>query len=205
MTKHLLLFACAPLAFSQTYKVETISTAAPDLPSAYTSQLDTGGYRVTGSAGPWCELWFARTLPTGAKPAEPTIVFPFTQGELIGVIRFPATGYDRRGQSLKPGVYTMRYSQFPVDGAHQGVAPQRDFVLLTPIGNDPDPKAAPGFDKLVEQSKTSGTGHAAVLSLEPPSGATFPAIHKEGESDWSLSVKAGGVPIAIIVAGKVEG
>jgi len=99
----------------------------------------------------------------------------------------------------------MRYSNFPVDGAHQGVAPQRDFTLLTPIGNDPDPNSKPEFDKLVEQSKTSGTAHPAVFSLEPPTGASFPALSTEGEHDWVLAVKVGDLPLAIIVAGKYEG
>jgi hypothetical protein len=99
----------------------------------------------------------------------------------------------------------MRYSDYPVDGAHQGVAPQRDFALLTPLGNDPDPNAAPGFEKLVEQSKSSGTPHPVVLSLESPSGATFPALSKEGEHDVVLNVKVGDLPLAVIVVGKAEG
>ncbi len=205
MTRHLLLFAWASLAVAQQYKLEPISTPPPGIPAAYASLIDSNGYRVTGPSGPWCEIWFRKSIPTGAKPADATIAFPIAQGAWLGILRFPAAGADRRGQAIKPGVYTMRYSDYPVDGAHQGVAPQRDFALLTPIANDPDPNAMPGFDKLVAQSKTTGTAHAAVFSLEPPGGSTFPALVKEGENDWSLSVKAGDLTIAIIVVGKVEG
>src|SRR4029077_15191503 len=101
----------------------------------------------------------------------------------------------------KPGLYTMRYSNFRVDGAHQGVAPQRDFALLTPIASDADPAATPDFATLVDMSRKSGTAHPAVFSLEAPAGTTFPAVAKEGENDWVLSVKVGSLTLAIILVG----
>ena len=139
MTRRSVLFstgflwmACSALA--QTYKLEPISTPAPELPAAYSAVIDSTGYRITGPSGPWCEIWFRKAIPTGAAPTDAAIVLPFTQGTLLGVLRFPSAGYDRRGQPVKAGVYTLRYSLYPVDGAHQGVAPQRDFALLTAIG-----------------------------------------------------------------------
>ena len=205
-----LLFGGALLAASmllaQDYKLEPIATAAPGLPAAYAALIETGGYRITGPSGPWCEIWFRKSLPAGAKPADNAIAFPIAQGALVGILRFPAMGADRRGQTIQPGVYTLRYSNYPVDGSHQGVAPQRDFVLLTPIAGDADPNATPAFDALVQMSnKASGTPHPAVLSIETPSGSTFPAVTKEGDHDWVLNVKIGNLPFAIIVAGKVEG
>jgi hypothetical protein len=195
----------ASMVLAQDYKLEPITAAAPGLPAAYAAVMETGGYRIAGPSGPWCEIWFRKAIPTGAKPADNAIVFPIAQGTLVGILRFPATGADRRGQTIKPGVYTLRYGIQPVDGAHVGVAPQRDFVLLTPIADDADPNALPAFDPLVQMSrKASGTPHPAVLSIEPPSGSTFPAITKEGDHDWVLNVKIGNLPVAIIVAGKVE-
>ena len=206
MIKRLCLFFCfALLAFAQDYKLEPISTAAPGLPAAYASVIDSHGYRVVGSSGPWCEVWFRKAIPTGAKPSDPSITLPIAQGTLLGVIRFPGAAEDRRGQTVKAGIYTMRYSDFPVDGAHQGVAPQRDFALITPLANDADPAAMPAFDKLVTMSKTTGTAHPAVFSLETPAGTTFPEVTKEGDHDTVLNVKVGDLPIAIIVAGKYEG
>ena len=206
MIKHFLaVFFLAAFAYAQDYKLETISSAAPGLPAAYSSAIETQGYRVSGSSGPWCEVWLRKSLPTTAKPSDSAIALPIAQGTLIGVIRFPSMGADRRGQAVKPGLYTMRYSNFPVDGAHQGVAPQRDFALLTPIANDADPNAMPDFDKLVQMSKTGGTAHPAVFSLETPAGSKFPEVTKEGEHDTVLNVKAGNQPIAIIVVGKYEG
>jgi len=191
---------------AQDYKLETISTAPPDLPAAYAGVIAAQGYRVVGPKGPWCEVWFRTAIPQGPKSTDDAIVFSIAQGTLIGVLRFPAAGSDRRGQPIKPGVYTLRYSDFPVDGAHQGVAPQRDFALLTPIANDPDPNAKPAFDALVAMStKASGTPHPAVLSMESPSGTNFPSVAKEGDSDQVLNVKAGDLPIGLIVVGKVQG
>jgi len=197
-------FIAATVALAQDYKLEPLKTPPPGLPAAYSSVISADGYRVVGPKGPWCEIWFRKSIPTGAKPSDAAIAFPIAQGTLLGVLRFPSSGADRRGQQIKPGLYSMRYSNFPVDGAHQGVAPQRDFALLTPIANDPDPAATPAFEALVTQSKTTGTAHAAVFSLEPPSGSNFPALTKEGEHDWSLSVKVGDLQIAIIVAGAAE-
>ncbi|HXK02486.1 MAG TPA: hypothetical protein VMS37_08800 [Verrucomicrobiae bacterium] len=190
-------------ALAQDYKVEPISTPAPAMAAAMQSQ----GYRISGPAGPWCEVWFAKTLPAGAKPSDASITFGIAQGTLLGVLRFPGKGADRRGQVIPAGVYTMRYSQFPVDGAHQGVAPQRDFALLSPAAGDTDPGAKPDFNALVQMStKASGTAHPAVFSLEsPPAGAAPGSLAKEGDNDWTLTVKAGDVTLAIIVVGKVEG
>jgi hypothetical protein len=198
------LFCVAAFASAQEYKLETIATPAPGVPAAYAAELAGQGHRVVGPSGTWCEVWFVKAIPTGAKPTDPAIVFPIAQGTLLGVIRFPGAAYDRRGQQLKAGTYTLRYSDFPPDGAHQGVAPQRDFALATPVGSDADPKAAPDFDKLVAQSKLGGTAHAAVFSIEPPVGSAMPSVAKEGEHDWVLSVKVGELGLGIIVVGKVE-
>jgi hypothetical protein len=204
LNRAVLLLPFAALVYAQDYKLETVATPAPGLPAAYAAEISGQGYRVAGPSGPWCEIWFRKAIPTGAKPTDPAIAFPIAQGTLLGVLRFPAAASDRRGQPLKPGVYTLRYSDFPADGAHQGVAPQRDFALATPIANDPDPKALPDFEKLVAQSKTSGTTHPAVFSIEPPAGSAFPAVTKEGDHDIVLNVKIGDLPFAIIVAGKAE-
>ena len=194
-------------AFAQDYKLEPVATAAPNLPAAYGAAMQGTGYRVNGASGAWCEVWLAKSVPLGAKPDDAAVSFAIAQGTLLGVIRFPGKGADRRGQVIPAGVYTLRYSQFPVDGAHSGVAPQRDFALLTPIAADPDPAAKPGFDDLVKMSaKASGSPHPAVLSLEtPPTGATAPSVAKEGEHDWTLTVKVGDLTISMIVVGKSEG
>jgi hypothetical protein len=204
MTRLAFLLLLALSGFAQEYKLES-SSAAPAVPEAYASVIDSQRYRVVGPSGPWCEVWFRKSIPTGPKSGDDAIVLPIAQGTLLGVIRFPGQGADRRGQALKPGLYTMRYSLFKVDGAHQGVAPQRDFALLTPIASDADPAATPDFATLVDMSRKSGTAHPAVFSLEPPAGTTFPWVAKEGEKDWALSVKVGSLTLAIILVGQAGG
>jgi len=200
-----LVYGFVNAAFAQDYKLEPLTAAPEGLPAAYASAIAAQGYRVTGPKGVWCEVWFRKTIPTVNKPADAAVVFPFAQGTLLGVIRFPNGGSDRRGQTFKAGLYTMRYSNYPVDGAHQGVAPQRDFALLQPIANDADPNATPGFDQLVSASQKTGTPHPCVFSLEPPPGTTFPAVVKDGDTDWVLEAKVGDQSIGLIVAGTVGG
>src|SRR5579883_400035 len=139
---------------AQDYKLAAAPLAGPPsgLPAAYSSLLGPG-MRVDGPDGnSKVEVWFCKSIASGAQPSDPAIVFGIAQGTLLGVIRWPGKGSDRRGQDIAPGLYTLRYSNFPVDGAHQGVAPQRDFALMTPIANDPDPAAKPAFDALVQMS-----------------------------------------------------
>jgi hypothetical protein len=205
-----LALLCALVAFSalaQDYKLDPLATAAPGLPDAYAKAVQTQGVRVSSGSDAWCEVWLAKSVPVGAKPDDAAISFGIAQGTLLGVIRFPGKGADRRGQVIPAGVYTLRYSLFPVDGAHSGVAPQRDFALLTPLAADADPSAHPSFDDLVKMSrKASGSPHPAVLSLEtPPAGAAAPSVAKEGEHDWTLTVKIGDLTFSIIVVGKAEG
>jgi hypothetical protein len=118
-------------------------------------------------------------------------------------MHFPARWSDRRGQTIKAGLYTMRYSMYPINGDHQGAAPQRDFFVLTPIAEDKDLASTPNFDTLMNMSrKASGTPHPAVFSVwkaEP----SKPGLSQEGE-DWMIELKLGDLPVAIILVGKVE-
>jgi hypothetical protein len=89
----------------------------------------------------------------------------------------------------------------PANDIHQGVAPQRDFLLLTPASEDRDPDATPDFEALVAMSrKASRTAHPAVLSFWK-ADADSPGFSQHGDSDWVLQFKVGDTPIAIIVAG----
>jgi hypothetical protein len=191
---------------AQEYKYEPLTAVPAGLPGAYAAAIQPQGARVLGPAGPWCEIWPVKSLAAGHS-TDASIAFGFAQGALLGVLHFPGKAADRRGQVIAPGLYTMRYSLFPVDGAHSGVAPQRDFALLTPIAADPDPAAKPAFEELVKWSvKASNTPHPAVLSIEtPPTGAATPSVVKEGEHDWVLTLKIGDTTVSVIVVGKAEG
>src|SRR5947207_10528854 len=182
------IMMAAGAAFAQ-YKMEPAGPPPSDLPASISAALQKDGAKVVaGSGTAFCEVWFRSTAPSGPKSSEEGVTLPtIPQGSLIGALRFPGRGADRRGQNIKPGVYTLRYALQPVNGDHQGVAPQRDFLLMVPVAADPGPGAKPGFDDLVKlSSKASGTPHPAVLSMASSSNAKFPELKKEGENDWAL-------------------
>lgn len=198
---------CLPLtllsvaAFAQ-YKAEPAGPPPSDVAPSIVGALEKNGTRITNNGKPYCEIWFRTSKPAGGKnSAEEAVTLPnIPQGALLAVIRFDGNGADRRGQTIKPGVYTLRYSLMPVNGDHQGAAPQRDFMLMVPAADDKDLNAAPEFEALVNMSKkASGTPHPAVMSLwkadDPKTG-----FSQQGD-DWVLQTKLGDTPIAVILVG----
>src|SRR5450755_2627779 len=126
------------------YKADSAGAPPSDVPSTLASVLQKDGTKVTGPNGAVCDIWLVSTAPKGSPSGEQNVTLPnVPQGSLLGIIRFASAGKDRRGQMIKPGIYTLRYSMFPINGDHQGVAPQRDFFVLSSVADDKDPKAAP--------------------------------------------------------------
>ncbi len=194
--------ACMAVADTE-YKAQPGGAA----PEAFKEVLEKEGVKVVDGAGKlYAEIWLRAAQPADAKSAEANITLPeLPHGVVLGVISFPEGASDRRGQVIKAGVYTMRYSQFPITGDHQGVAPQRDFLILSPIGEDKDPAANLKFDALMALSrKGSGTSHPLILSMWK-ADSPAPGLTKEGEHDWVLQRKIGSLPLAIIVSGRAEG
>src|SRR6516164_8122486 len=100
MLKTAVLFCAAVLPiFSQPYKLETFTAGPAGLPAGYAALVDATGYRVVGPSGPWVEIWFRKAIPTGPKSSDPAITLPIGQGTFLGILRFPANGADRRGQT----------------------------------------------------------------------------------------------------------
>lgn len=194
-------------AFAQ-YKAEAAGAPPAEVNPAITAALNKSGTKILNPDGSvMCELWLVAANPKPSAGPEEASTLALVQGSLVGAIRFPAKNSDRRGQTIKPGVYTLRYSMYPVNGDHQGAAPQRDFALMTPAADDSDPAATPNFETLVGWSrKASGTPHPAVLSIWKQEAADFkPGFAAMGEHDWVLQAKAGDVMVAIILVGRAEG
>lgn len=192
----------AGAAFGQ-FKVESAGAPPSEVPAAFGSLLQQEGTRVTDAKGALMEIWLVSTAPAGTKSGEENVTLPnIPHGSYMGVIRFVQQYNDRRGQVVKPGVYTLRYSMFPISGDHQGIAPQRDFLILDRIADETDPKATPNFDTLMTWSrKASGTPHPLVMSVwkaDDPK-ADF---SQQGENDWVLQRKMGDTWLAIVVVGK---
>lgn len=204
--KKLFLFLglAAATAFGQ-YKLESAGAPPSELAPGIRDALQQDGARITGPSGVFCEVWLRTKIPDGSNGEQNVSFTQMPHGVLLGAIRFPVKGADRRGQPLKPGVYTMRLSFFPVDGAHQGVSQTRDFALLTPAADDQDLNAAPDFKQLVAMSKkASGTPHPAILNIWKADSAGPVALKQEGD-DWVLYSTAGGRPFAMIVVGTYSG
>ena len=204
----LCLTLAASAAFAQ-YKNEPSGGPPSEVAAAIGQALEQKGTKIVSSDGKvYCEIWFRTSMPAGPKSSEESVTLPaIPHGTLLGAIRFPAQAADRRGQSIKPGVYTLRYSLQPLNGDHLGVSPQRDFLVMVPAADDKDLNSTPNFDSLMAMSrKASGTPHPAVLSLWSASPSDpVPSFAKQGDTDWVLNTKIGMTPVSVILIGQVQG
>lgn len=190
------------------YKIEPVATVPSDIPKALQDVLQQQGTRLVGDKGAVCEVWVGKAVAQSTG-GNPDAVYPsLGVGTLVGVLHFPAAGSDFRGQTIKPGYYTLRYALLPQDGNHMGVNPYRDFLLLSPVAADTQidkPLQLVDLYKLSRQA--SGTNHPAVMSLVPTAqGASFPSLGQDDQGHSVLQVKlgtAGGdLPIALVVVGQ---
>jgi hypothetical protein len=207
MTKIVLsLMLTAGAVFGQ-YTAGSAGPPPSELNPVMISMLQKQGTKIANGSNAFCEIWFRTTVPNGPKSAEDNVSLPnIPQGTLLGAIRFSVRAADRRGNPITPGVYTLRYSNFPQNGDHQGVAPQRDFLLISKAEDDQDATANPGFKELVTMSeKATGAPHPGVFSFWKQESNFKPGFAKEGEHDWVLQTKLGDIPIAVILIGKAEG
>lgn len=173
--------------------------------------LEPKGSRVTlpdGTAA--CEIWLRSAAPAGKTETPGAIYKTLGESSLIGVITFPKATSDFRGQSIKPGAYTLRYALHPSDGNHLGISPVRDFLVMIPIGVDQNADAQYKFEELVKMSaKASGTNHPAVISLALPEVKPAPTLveNEHGHLVFVTRIKSqsgADVPIAFVVKGVAE-
>lgn len=200
-------------AFAQA-KLEKAPAPGGDaaVPAAIRSALDPTGAKLVGPDGSvLCQIWLRKSLPVGKVAAVRGAAYPeMAESTLVGVIQFPGSGSDFRGQTIRPGFYTMRYEQLPEDGNHMGVAPTRDFVLLLPASTDVDPTTAYDFAQLVKLSaQVAGTNHPAAFVLLATDTGDVPRTYQspDGFQVFAGAVKTQDgkpVPIALVVKGQAE-
>lgn len=208
MSRVLLTALLAVTALFGQYKLESGGAPPDELAPAIKEALQPTGAKIVGANGSvLCEIWFRKTLPSGPASTEQGVSLnTVPHGALLGAIRYPQRGQDRRGLAIPEGVYTLRYSLFPPDGNHQGVAPQRDFLLLVAAAGDTDVNSTPSFKEVVALSAKSIKGtHPASLSLWKDEAGQEQGLAQEGESDWVLHTKIGDTPIGLIVVGIFQG
>ena len=128
----------AAAAFGQ-YKAAPAGAPPSDVPPAFASLLEKTGTQITDSSGKAiAEIWLVSSIKKGAKSSEENVTLPnIPHGTLLGVLRAPGTYNDRRGQVIKPGVYTLRYSMFPINGDSAQVEANKTIQILAP-GGDPE-------------------------------------------------------------------
>ncbi len=211
----LLLLLLALPAAAQEYKVAPLDSPAPTgaVAPEITSLLQAKGLQVTKGGSVVCEIWLAKEWPIAADAKiAGEVLYPLTPGQLIGVARYPKKANDFRDQDIPAGAYVLRYVQQPVDGAHIGTSPTRDFFALLPAVKDRDPKTI-DFKALAETSKeTTGTAHPAILSMQKAESAGEKlAIREESDKEWVIvrflgKMKQGAdskdLPIELVVVGK---
>jgi hypothetical protein len=187
---------------AQNYKVESAAATAPqDLAPAVSDLLSPQMLKISGPSGVVCEIWLRKSVPGTAPAQQLGVVFPqLPEGTLIGAIHFPANVIDYRRQAIKAGVYTLRYALSPVNGNHQGVAPQRDFLLATPAAVDRDPANLSESQTIEQSKKSTVTNHASVWSMAPGAGdpGAAPAISHDTDDDWWIVQFT--VPVAVVGA-----
>jgi hypothetical protein len=188
------------------YKLESAGAPPQELAPAIGQALQKDGAKIVAADGSvFAEIWLRTEAPKGSTSEQNVSLSDMSHGVLLGAIRFPQEGKDRRGQAIKPGVYTLRLSFYPVDGSHQGISITRDFLLMVPAEIDKDLNSTPSYKELVDLSKkASGTTHPAVLNAWKGESAGSPSLEQEGE-DWVLKSTLGEVPISIIVVGTFVG
>jgi hypothetical protein len=184
-------FALAAVATAQDYKVEKVNTPAPAdavAPGIAALLEPTGLKLVKGESRTVCEIWLCKEWPIASEAKTGgDVIYPLTPGQLVGVARYPRKATDFRDQEIAAGVYTLRYGQQPVDGAHVGTSPTRDFLVAIPADKDKDP-ATIDYKALVAGGKeTSGASHPAILSLQRPGEATGAlAVREDADHEWTI-------------------
>ncbi len=209
----LVLFCCAGVS-AQGYTVQVANDAPPQaLSAAVRDTLSPQSLKVSGPGGNICEIWLRKTVPGVAPAQQLGIVYPQIQeGTLVAAIQFSSDIKDYRRQVVHPGVYTLRYALSPVNGNHQGVAPQRDFLLAIPAALDQEPANATEAQTIELSKKSTSTNHASVWLLAPGEGdaASAPAITHDSDNDlwiaqFGISIAAGGaaapVRMGLVVVG----
>jgi hypothetical protein len=199
--------------FAQQPSVATHSNVPPpELEDPIEALMAIGGQQVT-FADKTLQFSWVKSLPLRADSNE-VAWSSIDEGALVGAVRLSAGFPDIRGNTMKAGVYTLRYGIQPADGNHMGVSPYREFLLLSPAAADKSVGAL-GHDAAIALSnKTTGTTHPASWSLDPPLATGAPAsistdqagfVHVVFEVPVSRDGKdAGTLKFGLILKGQIQ-
>lgn len=207
-----LLTAALSTARAQDYGVESIDAApaADDIPADFVGHFADKGIRIKrGSSRTVCELWFCKQLAVEPDfKATSERLYPFSSGQLIGLLHFRRRGNDFRDQQVSSGWYSLRFGLQPVDGNHVGTSLTRDFLMLINAEEDAPDKKWAVADLYSKSAEAAGSNHPALMNLQKAtSGAEATIRHNEEKDFWILHVvgkgkgKAQDIPLDLVVVG----
>jgi hypothetical protein len=186
----ILAFVSCQSLWAAEHRVEVLKEAPPadGLSDEVAKQLDSTGMRVIrGTTREVCDIWLCKqwTVKDGFESTA-EVNYPFQMAQMVGVIRYPRKGADFRDQDIDSGVYTLRYAQQPVDGAHVGTSPTRDFFVLIAADNDEAAAAMEPEQLIGKSAEAAGSAHPAMLCLQRVRDpkADAPSIRHNEEHDW---------------------
>lgn len=158
-------------------------------------QLAEQGIKVKRGSRTACEIWLCKEWPVdaGFKATEERL-YPFSPGQLIGVLHFGRRGSDFRDQTVGRGWYTLRFALQPIDGNHEGTSPTRDFLVLVDAEQDAPDKEWSTEDLMTASADVAGSSHPAMLCLQRSGeGDNLSVRHNESSDWWILHVTGRGV------------
>jgi hypothetical protein len=175
-------------AWADEYEVQVLNEPAPadELSPEIAATLGASGFRIVrNGTRTVCDLWLCKEWPVKSFDVPADILYPFQPGQLIGVARYARKGADFRDQPIGKGVYTLRYGQQPVDGAHVGTSLTRDFLLLLSAESDKDVGIKAYRPLTAASAEVAGSSHPALLSLQKADGdAKAGTIQHDEEKEW---------------------
>ncbi len=201
------LFALVLLAATALLAAPKVETTGPctesAVPDPVKKVLAGQGYHVTLNDGSTANLWPAAEFKTSSK-ARNDATYEIAPSTFFGVIVFAKNTRDCRGNMIPAGAYNLRYELQPNDGAHLGVAPTPDFLLLVPAAADANPAQTYSFEQLVGLSKqVTGKNHPAPMNLVPADATQFPSVITDTEEHTILYIKvktqSGELPLGLVV------
>jgi hypothetical protein len=185
-------------------KVETIGPCTEStVPDTVKNVLTASGYRVTLDDGLTANLWPAAHIQASGKAREDA-TYAFAPSMFFGVIVFAKNTRDCRGNRIPAGAYNLRYELYPNDGAHLGVTPTPDFLLLVPAAADANPAQTYSFEQVVGLSKqVTGKNHPAPMNLAPADATQFPSVVTDAEEHtilyFNVKTQSGELPLGLVV------
>ena len=182
-----LTFASPLLAAS--YRVEALNEPPPsdELSPSIAATLSATGLRVIrGTKTTFCDIWLCKEWAAKSDfKATNEILYPFTPGQLMGVARFSRKAADFRDQDVDKGIYTLRYAQQPVDGAHVGTSLTRDFLLLVNAEKDRSADILEYKKLVAESAEAAQSSHHALFSMQRVADKVKrPSMRHNEDHDW---------------------